>query len=435
MPEDSIFPIGEEGSTPELPLLHVPEAPEGVLHPNLLKELYKEVQSLQFAYGTLGKVRTRASLLPGFTLRTAPNYLRHQFHALLRKHLPPSIFARESFSFENLEALGIDMTSFNPLVDLGSFDLQQLRAGKLDAKKLADAGMKTVTIMEDRAPMFYLNHQEFNESEPVPLNRHGNTEDVWTHTDLEHLIDMLHLAGIRVNIGFWGNMKDHEQNPFVHKNWGAVMPVIPSSDDLNPLSFVRDEQERSIPFADYIVNQFVKLRRDFGVDGLFLGDGLMGFRSFLDPNGPYDSSNVAPLWTDFYKRISLGIKKADPQAELWAYDCMGNGTNEARKNGVDLAAIEPHIDRYVFQSYGNDAWGGRYMKLPGHDLQRDKDQLTSLPDALKKKTLYTIGLGDKIEGWHGNSKNIKAKNEALKDDAKAGTLGVWSTHTIRELLK
>src|SRR5690606_2982498 len=149
----------------------------------------------------------------------------------------------------------------------------------------------------------------------------------------------------------------------------------PTSDDLNPLSFVTDADGKRMPFVDYVVKQYQQLDKDFGFDGLFLGDGLMGFRSFLDPYGPYDFSDKQYVWTDFYRRMYEGLKKIDEDDTLWAYDCMANGPAAARKNGVALSVLSKYIDNYIFQSYGNDAWGRDYMRLPGYTVDRDAEHI------------------------------------------------------------
>jgi len=160
----------------------------------------------------------------------------------------------------------------------------------------------------------------------------------------------------------------------------------------------------------------------------------MGFRAFLDFDGPYQAADFRHLWTDFYKRINKGVKSADANDMLWAYDCMANGTARARTNGLDLEGVAPFIDNYIFQSYSNDAWGGGYMNLPGYNLERDRAEIASLPPALKAKTRYSVGLGDSVEGWYGKKQAIRDKHGAMRDHAGKGTLGVWSNELIRGIL-
>ena len=161
----------------------------------------------------------------------------------------------------------------------------------------------------------------------------------------------------------------------------------------------------------------------------------MGFRSFIDNNAPYDASSLTPAVTDFYRRLHQGIHGIDTNDTLWAYDCMGNGSVRAKRNGVDLNAMADHIDTYVFQGYGADAWGSRYMGLDGYDTKRDQDQIASLPENLKAKTIYTIGLGDRVEGWHGTAESVKEKHSALSPHAHKGALGVWSTVPVENVYK
>ena len=341
----------------------------------------------------------------------------------------------ENVSLDDLEKMGIERKTFSPLVDLGAFPLQKVREGTADFSRLKEAGIRSIVIMEDRAPHFYLNYGDFDADATVPLNRHGNADDVWTMADLKKLVDGLHEQDIKVVIGFWGNTAEHEKNPFVNRNWDSLKPVVPYSDDINPLSFVEDEHGEKIPFGDYIVQQYTKLNADFGFDGLFLGDGLMGFRSFLDPHGPYNFAEEQYLWTDFYRRVYNGLKEVDEADTLWAYDCMANGPAAARRNGVSLESITPYIDHYIFQSYGNDAWGKDYMKVPGYDVHRDEQQIASLPPELKKKVKYSIGLGDAVEHWKGRKKWMTEKHMLIGPHAGAGTLGVWSTEIFSQLFK
>jgi hypothetical protein len=75
------------------------------------------------------------------------------------------------------------------------------------------------------------------------------------------------------------------------------------------------------------------------------------------------------------------------------------------------------------------------MELPGYSLVRDRGEIETLPSELKEKTLYTAGLGDKIEGWHGHANAIKQKHESISVHAKKGVLGVWSNDVVRALVK
>lgn len=380
-----------------------------------------------------------------FALRIGPNYLLERLDQQLNQ-TPENNLA-------DIEKAGIKMESFSPLVDLSAFDLNKLRAGTLRLDSLTEKGIREIVLMEDRDPLFFLNFQNYSPDAPVPLNRHGSgagpnrpsadsnrpgsttdsAPEQWTMGDLKNLVDRLHVAGLKVNIGFWGNFEKADSNPFLKRNAAALKPLIPGSSDLNPLSIVRDEQGREMVFADYIVEQYGRLHQAFGFDGLFLGDGLMGFRDFRDPGAPYDFSQTAPLWTDFYRRIHQGVHRITPDGKLWAYDVLGKDSGGALRHGVDLTAITPHLDTYVFQAYGSDAWGENYMALPGYDLQRDQSALASLPPDLLKKTRYTVGIGDRVEGWRGTPQSIAQKAGALAPRAQQGSLGVWSNEALRSI--
>lgn len=402
-----------------------PEAPdessESLLSTEELRSAYRDIDALRAVNTHLSMNRTKFQLMQQFLLRVMPAFVREKLEPVERLDLP------------DLERIGIDPKTFTPLVGLGAFNLEKVRSGSANFDSLHEAGIGHVVLMEDRDPDFFLNHTEFDEAALVPMNRHKKWIDRWTHGDLKHLVEGLHESGVKALVGFWSNTGNRLLNPFIAQNWEALRPVIPSSDDFNPLCFVRDKAGSDMCFADYVTTQFEKLHRDFGFDGLFLGDGLMGYRAFMDPYGPYDARETIPLWTDFFKRIHAGLKSTDPTMELWAYDCMGNGSKLARRNGVDLAAIAPCLDRYVFQAYGNDAWGSDYMSLPGYGLARDREQIQDLPEELSAKTVYTIGLNDEVEGWHSQGDVVRAKHKALRSQAKAGTLGVWSDNLVLHL--
>jgi hypothetical protein len=357
------------------------------------------------------------------------NFMVKWLPGLLTMQLRP----KEKVTMDDLQEMGIEAPSFAPLVDLGAFSLEDLRNNQLNLKKLKEAGIAEIIIMEDRAPHFFLNYDRYSPEENVPLNRHGNTKVNWTMDDFRSLIDKLHENGIRAVIGFWANTAEKDKNSFVSKNWERLKPLLPGSDDMNVMSFVINEKGEEIPFADYVVEQFAKLHKDFGLDGLFLGDGLMGFRSFLDMETRYDFSEKQYLWTDFYRRVFKGVTDTSPQAGLWAYDCLGKGKNASRLAGVSIDAITPLIDNYVFQSYANDAWGDRYMNLPDYTLERDKDAVSSISEETKQKVRYTVGLGDSVEHWWGRKKWIQDKHEKVGPHAKKGSVGVWSNELIRKL--
>lgn len=398
------------------------EVPEKLIPPEQLPALYEQVKLRRDAFQTVAGTRNNVRKLLGFLWQAGPNMVK------------TALSSKEDISHQTLDEAGIEREKMATLVDLSAFDLKRLRADELNFDILVKNGVKEVVLMEDRDPQFFLNYDGFNESKNVPLNRHGSKEDKWTMADLKKLVEKLHEKKIKVVIGFWGNTGGKDGNEFIKKNWEALAPVIPTSDDINPLSIVKDKADRQMSCADYIVSQFQKLEKDFDFDGLFLGDGLMGFRSFLDPNGDYNTADFNQLWTDFYHRVYDGVKKTGTEKTLWAYDCMGNGATRARTNGLYLNGIAKYIDNYIFQSYSNDAWGSGYMNLPGYDLARDKSQITDLPDELKLKTRYSIGIGDNVEGWAGKAGAIKEKQIQIGDQARKGTLGVWSNGLIRGIL-
>jgi hypothetical protein len=390
------------------------------------------LDTLRREYSRIGLLRQSSTITAGtrdditkqldLVLRMAPNYVKMQL-AKTPEH-----------QLNEVEELGMKMENFSPLVDLSAFDLNKLRSGQLNLDALKQRGLRELVLMEDRDPQFFLNYPGFNPTQPVPLNRHGSKQEVWTQADLRLLTEKMHQSGLKVTIGFWGNIENAANNEFLKRNWAQIQPVIPGSTDMNPLAIVRDTNGREMAFADYVLSQYQKLHRDFGFDGLFLGDGLMGYRDFKDPNAPYDFSSTTSLWTDFYKRLHQGVHEITPNGKLWSYDVMGKGTADSKKHGVDLTGITHHLDSFVFQAYGSDAWGKDYMVLPGYDLARDQKAISELPPELQAKTKYSVSFGDAVEGWTASAASNKIKHQTLKDHALQGGLGVWSNQTIRRLL-
>lgn len=393
------------------------------MSPEQLSKEYKQVDLIKERAGIIDSTRNKIQQLLDFVMRFLPNYIKNLFN----KDKTPD------HKIDDLEKLGVDMKNFSPLVDLSAFDVGKLRNGTLNMDKLKEKGIKELVLMEDRDPLFFLNYEQYSPDAKVPLDRHGKPPQDWTMADLKKLLEQAHKSGIKVNIGFWGNFKNAQSNPFLKKNMDALAPVIPGSDDLNPLSIVKDEHNKDMPFADYVLKQYQKLVHDFHFDGLFLGDGLMGYRNFRDPAAPHDCSDSTKLWTDFYRRMYLGVHKITPDGKLWAYDVMGNGSSKAMRNGVDLKSIAPFVDNYIFQAYGSDAWGKDYMALPGYDLARDQKEISDLPPELAAKTKFTLSLGDSVEGWSVSQSSIKDKYAALAGAAKQGSFGVWSNRAIRDL--
>ncbi|MCC6643664.1 hypothetical protein IT411_02850 [Candidatus Peregrinibacteria bacterium] len=396
--------------------------PENLIPPEQLPALYEQVKIRRDIFKEVAGTRHNLRKLLGFLWQAGPNMIK------------TALGSKEDISYQTLDEAGIEREKMAVLVDLSAFDLKRFRNDDLNFDVLVNNKVREIVLMEDRDPQFFLNYADYQADQVVPLNRHGSKEDKWTMADLKKLIAQLQEKKIKVIIGFWGNTGNKDGNDFIKRNWDNLAPVIPSSDDINPLSMVRNGDDKEMSCADYIVEQYRKLDRDFGFDGLFLGDGLMGFRSFLDPNGDYNTADFNQLWTDFYRKIYEGVKETGNEDTLWAYDCMANGQKRAQKNGLNLEGIAKYIDNYIFQSYANDAWGSDYMNLPGYDLNRDKVQSLDLPDALKVKTRYSVGIGDNVEGWAGKAKNIGEKHVQIGPQAKRGSLGVWSNGLIRGIL-
>lgn len=412
-----------------------PPLPMEVLRPE-----YEKLRQEPNLGHTLAASRIKVNRIANFGIQIAPGVISTK----MEDH--------KDLTIEDLEAAGIQMGTFTPMVDLTAFNVRLLRTGGINLKNLSEKGIKEIVIMEDRDPQMGLNYNGYKADEVVPLSRHAKDENhkAWKMEDLKDLVEQLREANIRVIIGFWLNAGNADKNEFIRKNWATVKPVIESSDDLNPLSIVNDQQGKEMPFADYIVRQYEKLEKDFGFSGLYLGDGAMGYRSFLEPEQPNDFSATKHLWTDFFKRIHQGVKAIDPNDTLWAYDCLGKGPKDALRHGVDVKAILPYLDGgYAFQSYSRSAWGDNFMNLPGYTAERDQAQIQDLsgdvgynkgennnlvpPHLAHVK--YTVNIKDNVEGWHSNKQIVAADQKTLGPNAPGGTVGIWSNAIVSQMLK
>lgn len=353
----------------------------------------------------------------------------------LRKMLMPLPALRRA-DIEEIGIFGHGNLGFIPLIDLGALPLETLREGALDLECLTRLGIKRIALMEDRDPYFFLNFEEYDATEPVPLNRHGTGGEQrtdWTMADMKAFIDLAHQHGIEVYQGFWANTHYAATNPFLSRNSHAE-PVILGSDDMNPLCEVTDAQGETMLFAEYIIRQYHKLADAFGIDGLFLGDGFMGYRSFLRPRFTGDFTFAQKGWEIFYALLSDAVRARG--GKFMAYDVMGRTYEEAYRSGVDYKTVLPYLDLFMVQTYGQTAWH-QFMSLPGYTLMRDLQALESMhrelaPD-MREKLVYTAELGDKIEGWRGTPMHIKKQFE-VQGPFVNGVLGVWSNELVYEIL-
>ena len=306
--------------------------------------------------------------------------------------------------------------------DLGAF--------RKPLQKIADIG--TLVIMEDRSPEFFLSFQKYEPKRIVPLNRHGPLQRHTTQEDLYLLAEGLHNQGKKIVIGFWGFWGDSIRKP---TDWLKSHPELrprqkDESDIGNPFSVLFPE---NITFAEHVAKQYEKLHGVFGFDGLFLGDGLSGYRHFLDPVRYRNKEDSYRQWAEFYRVIAEVVHRTG--GKLWAYDCMGFSHKEARLHGVDYNLLaKAGLDVLVFQSYPT-AWV-RYFKVSGKTgLDQDLANFKSVKQEMKDtdtKLYYSLELGDSVEGWWPKHKTTCAQIEAFTSIAD-GKLLVWGNELISSL--
>jgi len=375
-----------------------------------------------------------------------------------------------------------DLGAFNPIKDdcaLGKF-LDNSR-GLLDK----------VVIMEDREPNFFLTYRE-DDSSVVPMNRHGPRDDVWKQRDLKRLVDSFHENGIEVLIGFWVHeckwIDERHPELLMRRSTGSLWrdPVAHSA-DFNPLKGLSRDLEFGIEegssFSEYALSQYRGLEANFGFDGLFIGDGGMGFREYGDDrrglryfdysdkwinefieSAYCEEHDLCPLkesasvtvkardiwahhwadwtrfncdrWTRFYEYISKGVHALG--GKLAAYTCMNYGPCIAINHGIDYKAIaNAGLDYLVFQTY-DYAWGPYKFDILSKDITTNLFELLCTKAYIGKtrtKLLFTTEVGDRVEGWkspiaHTLGETYTYANTTFFDGERKrscvdGTLMVW----------
>jgi hypothetical protein len=314
-------------------------------------------------------------------------------------------------------------------VDLGAF--------RKPLPNLSILGVKIVVVMEDRRPRVFLGHNGYKPEEIMPLNRHkGPAHDYKTQADLRELVQELHKQGIKVLIGFWGFWADglsSKPSPWLQKHPELAPRIRGECDIGNPFAILKKE---GISFAEYIAEQYRKLHHDFGFDGLFLGDGLCGFRDFmhLEKYAYLDDSGLEDLWAVFYHIIAKTVH--DLGGELWAYDCMGFSLLAALSHGVSYGLLsKAGLDVLVFQTYPT-AWGRRYFKVSGKTgLSKDFANFLSVKSAIRESTtrlFYSLEMGDSREGWRPSWECTRTQMNVFRDYAD-GKLIVWGNELVASL--
>lgn len=325
---------------------------------------------------------------------------------------------------------------------INSDNLETLACTDLGAYKpigknnLKNTGIQKVVIMEDRLPDFFLEYKKFEPNKDTTLNRHGPLKFLNTQNHLKKLVNELHEQGIKVYLGFWGQLMDPHSNtccPFIdnHPELWTLYHDNENNLDIDPLVTLQPE---NISFAQYVINQFTKLINDFNFDGLFLGDGLNGYRLFSDPTKYKDQEHSKNKWTQFYAELANGIHELDCQ--LLAYDYLGFAPEQAIMHGADyLAQAESGLDYLIVQTYPT-AWGKKWLKnFPGFDFDSCLNNLKATKNKLKNtncKVIYTLEIGDTVEGWKSSYWTTKKQLKHFNNHAD-GKLLVWANDLFSKL--
>ncbi len=284
----------------------------------------------------------------------------------------------------------------NGLPTIGCIDLG---AGKPIGQNKWRGVVDSVVIMSDRRPDFLVEYGVYNPLSQTRLNKHGPLNHLQTYSDLKNFIAELHKQKIKVYFGFWGLTRDqHGHSSIWFESHPEVWAEMYENSDVDPLVMLRKE---NISLADFIVEQYRKIKNDFDFDGLFLGDGLNGYRYFNDPRMYRDKQSTVPDWTNFYATLARGVH--DSGGKLWAYDCLGLPPDQALLHGADyLAQAQAGLDYLVVQTYPT-AWGKKWLKkFSGYDFVSAIKTLQATQQLLAKtscQTFYTLEIGDRVEGW------------------------------------
>ncbi len=309
------------------------------------------------------------------------------------------------------------------LTDLGAF--------RYPLQKLPSE-IETVVIMEDRRPEFFLSFRKYHFFDIVPLNRHGPFKAKWNQGDLKQLVQDLHRQGKKVIIGFWAFWGDGISKP---TSWLKEHPELKhrrwtESDIGDPFTILVPEV---ITFAQHIAEQYQKLHEAFGFDGLFLGDGLMGFRDFWNPELYRDQWRRTMDFAEFYRTIATAVHGTG--GELWAYDCMGFDYEEAIRHGADYSLLATaKLDKLVFQSY-KAAWVDLFRIRGKTGLTQDVDSMKTIREAMEGqecRLYHTLGVGDIVEGWYPRHQDLQDQMRML-DPHSDGRVVVWANGLLANL--
>ena len=347
-------------------------------------------------------------------------------------------------------------------VDLGAFDPTLQDAGVGHWLDRAAGVPSWVVVMEDREPDFFHGYAGYAPDAAVPLNRHGPHRHAWTQRDLRTLVSSFQARGVKVLLGYWIHecrfVDDDHPELLIRDATGKLwQDVVERNADFNPMRRMRADPARGVRegerYSTWSARQYARLQRDFGFDGLFLGDGAMGFRrhgkdwkdlrhfdyheawlaefredaDFMHHEGcalhrkdattPEQAKDVQTYhwphwvawntdrWTGYYREMATEVHRTG--GLLAAYNCMNYDPALARLHGVDYRAIaEAGLDVLVFQAY-DYAWGPLgpfgFLNITRKDLETNLRALllarAHVGHETDMKIVVTVETEDEVEGW------------------------------------
>lgn len=347
-------------------------------------------------------------------------------------------------------------------LDLGAFDpsLDDCGVGAFLAR--AQNTLDWVVLMEDRQPVFFHGYAGYEPGAPVPLNRHGPGAHAWRQQDVKRLVEAFHASDVKVLFGYWVHecsfVDERHPELLIRDATGELwQDRTEMNADFSPLRRLREDAHHGIRggerYADWSARRYADLARDFGFDGLFLGDGAMGFRrhgedwkdlrhfdfhedwlaefrmdhAFSHHDGCAIGAGATTAecaadvqahhwahwvefnterWTEYYRTMAKAVH--DTGGILAAYNCMNYDPMLARQHGVDYRGIaKAGLDILIFQAY-DYAWGplGPFgsLNIVRKDLETNLQALLRVRAHVGHDTsmqvLVTVETEDEVETWN-----------------------------------
>jgi plasmid stabilization system protein ParE len=382
-------------------------------------------------------------------------------------------------------------------LDLGAFDPSLPDCGVAAHVARAHETLAWVVLMEDRQPVFFHGYAGYHPEAGVPLNRHGPRADAWRQSDVKRLVQAFHTHGVKVLLGYWAHecsfVDERHPELLIRDAEGKLWQDFTEMNaDFSPLRRMKADPDHDVRegerYATWSGRRYARLSRDLGFDGLFLGDGAMGFRrhgqdwkdlrhfdyhedwlaefradvSFsvhagcaLQPgaNGPEAARDVqthhwehwvafnTERWTDFYRTMATAVHATG--GILAAYNVMNYDPALARLHGVDYRGIaEAGLDILVFQAY-DYAWGPLgpfgFLHIAKKDLETNLQTLLRTRAHVGFDTpmriIVTVETEDEVETWNApvphtlgelyHYGNALAEDEGKWRRAADGAFIVW----------